>query len=206
MQSTRQDHWAKVYATKGETEVSWFQPVPQVSLDLVAHAGTPRNAAIIDIGAGASRLVDALLAAGYGDLTVLDIAAAALEKAKARLKPVDAARVAWIAADITAWTPPRDYALWHDRAVFHFLTDPADRAAYRRALQAGTRPGSQIIIGTFAPDGPSICSGLPVQRYSAENLAAELGPDYALLEQGRDDHRTPGGNTQHFQFCRFARR
>lgn len=206
MQSDRHDHWAKVYATKGEAEVSWFQPVPQVSLDLIARAGIAKDAAFIDIGAGASRLVDHLQAAGHTDLTVLDIAAAALEKAKARLAPEDARRIHWIATDITAWTPPRAYALWHDRAVFHFLVEPADRAAYRRALLAGTKPGSQIIIGTFAPDGPEKCSGLPVQRYSGESLAAELGPDFALIEQGRDDHRTPGGNLQHFQFCRFIRR
>lgn len=200
----RKQHWDSVYATKAETEVSWFQDNPGISLGLIAQAGLAREAAVIDIGGGASRLADALLELGYSHITVLDIAAAALEKSQARLGP-KAAQIAWLVADITQWQPPQTYALWHDRAVFHFLTEAADRAAYKRALLAGTQAGSHVVIASFAPDGPERCSGLPVRRYSPQSLQAELGADFRLENSRQDEHRTPGGNIQRFQFSRFIR-
>ncbi|MCW0232069.1 MAG: class I SAM-dependent methyltransferase [Ferrovibrio sp.] len=200
----RKQHWDSVYTTRAETEVSWFQDNPALSLALIQNSGIAHDAALIDIGGGASRLADALLAEGYGNLAVLDIAAAALEKSRTRLGEA-ASRIDWIVADITQWQPTRAYRLWHDRAVFHFLTEPSDRAAYKRALLAGTGAGSQIIIASFAPDGPERCSGLPVTRYSPQSLQTELGADFVLQESRHEEHRTPGGNLQHFQFSRFAR-
>lgn len=201
----RTQHWNAVYMTKAESEVSWFQLVPRISLDLIARTEADPNSAIIDVGGGASRLVDALIGRGYQDVTVLDIADGALAKSRARLG-ADAESVLWVAADITTWTPERAYDVWHDRAVFHFLTDPAGREAYGRALRKGTRLGSQVIFGTFAPDGPERCSGLPVQRYSSETLSRQLGDDFALIEATTEYHNTPGGTVQHFQFSRFIRR
>lgn len=200
----RKQHWDTVYTSKAETEVSWFQDNPAVSLALIEQAAIAPDAAIVDIGGGASRLVDALLARQYRSVTVLDIAADALAKSKARLGE-QAADVTWIVADITRWQPPRQYALWHDRAVFHFLTDPADRLAYKTALLAGTAAGSRIIIASFAPDGPERCSGLPVMRYAPEALQAELGAPFVLKESRHEDHRTPSGSIQRFQYSCFTR-
>lgn len=202
----RSSHWNTVYTTKAEDSVSWFQPVPQISLDLIGRAGATAASAIIDIGGGASALVDHLLDAGHRDVSVLDIADSALAKTRARLGPERAGQVHWLVADIAAWKPARVYDIWHDRAVFHFLTDPADRAAYLAALRAGTKAGSQVIIGTFAADGPERCSGLPVQRYAPADLAATLGADFTVVEALPHDHRTPGGSIQKFQFSRFLRR
>lgn len=205
MTQDRSQHWNTVYATKPADTVGWYQTVPQFSLDLIGRAAVPPGAAIIDIGGGASVLADHLLQAGYSDVSVLDIAGTALAASRARLG-ADAARIHWIVTDITAWQPERRYDLWHDRAVFHFLTAEADRDAYLAAMRAGTRAGSQIVIATFAPDGPERCSGLPVQRYAPQDLAAVLGEDFVLAETIREEHRTPGGNLQHFQFSRFSRR
>lgn len=200
----RQAHWDEVYAARAETEVTWFEANPAISLALIHAADPGRNAAIIDIGGGASRLVDALLDEGYRDVTVLDLSAAALAMAQARLG-ARAAAVRWIAADITSWEPAGLFNLWHDRAAFHFLTEPADRAAYLTRLRAALRVGGQLIIGTFAPDGPERCSGLPVQRHDAASLAAVLGPDFALAESRPHEHVTPMGRVQRFQFSRFRR-
>lgn len=200
----RHEHWQAVYRTKGEAEVSWFQERPATSLDLIGRAAGGTGAAVLDVGGGASRLVDHLLAAGYGDLTVLDIAEAALAAAQARLGSL-AGRVDWIAADITRWTPLRQWDVWHDRAVFHFLTSAADRAAYVRALTAALPIGGQAIIAPFAPDGPERCSGLPIRRYDAAALAAEVGPGFVLVQTIGEGHVTPGGAVQKFQFCRFRR-
>ncbi len=204
MSDDRREHWNEVYATKAADSVSWYQSVPQLSLDLIGRAGLAPEAAIIDIGGGASALAGRLLQSDYRDITVLDISATALGGARAALG-AEAERIHWIAGDITAWHPQRKYAVWHDRAVFHFLTAETDRSAYLAALRAGTQAGSQIIIATFAPDGPERCSGLPVQRYAPQDLATVLGDDFVLAETTREDHRTPGGNTQHFQFSRFSR-
>ncbi|WP_063692814.1 class I SAM-dependent methyltransferase [Bradyrhizobium stylosanthis] len=202
--SDRTTHWQNVYATKGEAEVSWFQDSPTISLDLIRAAAPDHGAAIIDIGGGASRLVDALLQDGYRDVAVLDLSANALEAARKRIGPA-ASKVDWIVADATTWRPAKTYDVWHDRAAFHFLTDPQDRAAYVERLRSALARGGQIIIATFAPDGPEKCSGLPVQRNDSASLTAELGPDFELVETRSEIHRTPWDSTQAFQFSRFRR-
>jgi len=200
----RRQHWDRVYGDKAEHEVSWFQAEPVSSLEFIRHCGGGKNAAIIDIGGGESHLVDRLMTASYVDVTVLDLSAHAIQRTRQRLGAA-AGRVHWIIADIAQWTPARRYRLWHDRAVLHFLTEQKDREAYVRALLAAVEPGGCVVISTFALDGPERCSGLPVHRYSAETLAAELGPDFKLVETVRDEHRTPGGIVQPFQFSRFTR-
>lgn len=186
------DHWTGVYAEKSPTDVSWYQAEPEPSLRALDRFGGEPSSSFIDIGGGASTLVDALLHRGWRDVTVLDIAASALEAAKRRLGD-DAAKVRWEDADITDWQPSRRYDVWHDRAVFHFLTEPEQREAYRRALSNGVAAGGLVIMATFALDGPERCSGLPVRRYDAEMLAKELGPSLELLDSWREDHTTPWG-------------
>lgn len=201
----RHAHWEQVYAAKAESEVSWFEESPAVSLALVEACGVGSSEAAIDIGGGASRLVDALLDGGFVDVTVLDLSENALAKAKARLGP-RAPLVTWIAADVTRWEPQRSFSLWHDRAVFHFLTEPEDRAQYRETLMQALRPGGRAIIGTFAMDGPQRCSGLPVVRYDAKSLAGTLGPPFELIAARTHSHVTPAGKIQEFQFSVFDRR
>lgn len=201
----RRAHWEDVHRQREEDEVSWFQATPATSLALIARTGAARAARIVDVGGGASRLVDALLDAGYEHVTVLDVAAAALERAQRRLG-ARAAAVSWDVADATAWQPGGEYDVWHDRAAFHFLVRAEDRAAYRAVLLSALPAGGHAIVATFAPDGPERCSGLPVARYDAEALAAELGPAFTLVESLREDHRTPGGKVQRFQWSRFVRR
>ncbi|MGT2503342.1 class I SAM-dependent methyltransferase [Bradyrhizobium guangxiense] len=203
--SDRSSHWDSVYATKGEAEVSWFQDSPTISLDLIRAAAPDHGAAVIDVGGGASRLVDALLQDGYRDVSVLDLSANALDAARKRIGAA-AATVDWIVADATTWQPAKTYDVWHDRAAFHFLTDAGDRAAYVERLRSAIAPGGQIIIATFAPDGPEKCSGLPVQRHDSASLLAELGPEFTLIETRRETHRTPWHSAQAFQFSRFQRR
>ncbi len=199
----RKAHWENVYATKSDSEVSWFQTEPVTSLNLIRRCSAAADG-IIDVGAGASRLADALLDAGYRDITALDISAEALAHAQARLGE-RASKIEWIAASIVEWQPRRSYGVWHDRAVFHFLTEAADRAAYVHAMTAALAPGGCAIISTFAPDGPERCSGLPVVRYSGETLAAELGGKFRLEQSLNEAHRTPWGSEQRFQFSRFER-
>ncbi|MGD0642997.1 MAG: class I SAM-dependent methyltransferase [Roseiarcus sp.] len=198
----RQAHWENVYTTKSEKEVSWFQETPAPTLELLALIGTTGRSAIIDIGGGASRLLDSLVSRGYEDITVLDLSPAALAAAKARLAD-KADRIQWIAADVTTWEPSRAYDVWHDRAAFHFLVDPADQAAYRDRLRRALRRGGHAIIGTFALDGPQTCSGLPVARHDASSLGALLGPDFVLIDSRRCEHATPRGAKQRFQFSTF---
>ena len=200
----REAHWQNVYATKSEKEVSWFQENPAPSLELIAATGLSHDAAIIDVGGGTSRLVDGLLDQGFRRLTILDLSANALAGAKKRLGP-RAEGIDWIAADVTAWEPSTTYDLWHDRAAFHFLTEPLDRDAYIARLSKALRRGGHAIIATFAADGPERCSGLPIVRYDPEGLARTLGSGFQLIESRRHDHLTPGGNTQRFQFSRFLR-
>ena len=200
----RQAHWENVYATKREDEVSWFQENPALSLELIDAAGATRESRIIDIGGGESRLVDLLLQRGFHLLSVLDLSETALAAARARIGG-EARNVEWVVADVTKWTPSRQYDIWHDRAAFHFLTDPDDRAAYVSRLKSALRPGGQAIIGTFALDGPEKCSGLPVQRYDGASLQATLGNEFTILEERRETHTTPWGSTQSFQFARFQR-
>ncbi|MCA1386298.1 class I SAM-dependent methyltransferase [Bradyrhizobium sp. NBAIM03] len=202
--SDRSNHWDHVYATKGEAEVSWYQDSPAISLAMIRAAGSDRDTTIIDVGGGASRLVDALLQDGYRDIAVLDLSANALAAAKKRIGPA-ASTVDWIVADATTWRPTRTYDVWHDRAAFHFLTDPRDRVAYVERLRSAVRPGGHVIIATFAPDGPEKCSGLPVQRHDSASLAAELGPEFKLVETRSETHHTPWHSTQAFQFSRFRR-
>jgi SAM-dependent methyltransferase len=200
----RQNHWQNVYQTKGERDVSWFQEMPSISLDLIRATGIGADASIVDIGAGASRLADALLADGYRSITVLDVSERALATSRDRLGP-KAEHIGWIVADVTAWCADKSYDLWHDRATFHFLTDPGDRTAYATCVRNAVRPGGHVIIGTFAPDGPERCSGLPVVRHDASSIGGVLGSSFALIESRRHDHQTPGGTLQRFQFSRFQR-
>jgi SAM-dependent methyltransferase len=200
----RGDHWEGVYRTKGEREVSWFQETPSLSLELMRSVGATRHSAIVDIGGGASRLVDVLVEGGYEALTVLDLSESALAAAKARLGPA-AAGVTWIVADVVGWKPRQRYGIWHDRAAFHFLTDAADRTAYVACLREALPPGGHAIIATFALDGPERCSGLPVVRYDAASLGTALGAAFSLVETRRHDHHTPMGSTQRFQFSVFRR-
>lgn len=200
----RSTFWDGVYTTRADTAVSWFEETPDVSLDLLERIGAGPEDAVLDVGGGASRLVDALLARGFRDVTVLDVSEAALATARRRLGAA-AEGVRWIAADATRWTPDRTYAVWHDRAAFHFLVDPADRARYRARLLAAVPVGGHVVLGTFAPEGPEKCSGLPVVRQDPERLATFLGPPFALLESRRHVHRTPGGRPQAFRFAAFRR-
>lgn len=202
--SDRTTHWQNVYTTKGEAEVSWFQASPAISLEMIRAASPDRVAAIIDIGGGASRLVDALLQDGYRNVAVLDLSANALDAAKVRIGGA-ASTVDWIVADATTWRPAKTWDVWHDRAAFHFLTDPLDRAAYVERLRSAVARGGHVIIATFAPDGPEKCSGLPVQRHDSASLSAELGPEFDLVETRSETHRTPWHSTQAFQFSRFRR-
>lgn len=202
-----QEHWDDVYGARSEDALTWFEATPAVSLDLVREHLQPGEP-FIDIGAGASRLVDALLEEGFGPLTVLDLSAAALAVSRQRLGP-KADDVAWIEADITVWQPERGYAVWHDRAVFHFLTGAEDRAGYACALAQALRPGGTAIIATFADDGPEMCSGLPVVRYAPEELAQELDRllpgRLEMFDARRHMHVTPKGNRQSFQYSVFRK-
>ncbi|KPH06092.1 class I SAM-dependent methyltransferase [Rhizobium acidisoli] len=202
MTDAKRQHWDEVYRTKAPDSVSWYQPAPEPSLRALDELRLPVTASLIDVGGGASSLVDRLVERGWSDLTVLDIAAPALDLAKARLGDV---RVAWVVDDVTAWRPGCRYDVWHDRAVFHFLTEPEQRLAYRRALETGTVPGSAVIIATFAPDGPERCSGLPVQRYDAAALTREFSSAFTLQRDWREEHTTPSGGRQSFQWCVFRR-
>jgi trans-aconitate methyltransferase len=200
----RQAHWANVYTTKNEKEVSWFEASPTISLDLIRSTKVNLDAPIIDIGGGASRLVDALIDNGFQAITVLDLSKEALASAKARLG-ARGAKVRWIVEDVTTWEPSETYDVWHDRAAFHFLTEPKDRAAYAARVSRAVRPGGHVIIGTFAPDGPERCSGLQVVRHDAASLSEMLGSAFDLIESRRHGHQTPMGTTQRFQFSRFRR-
>ena len=193
-------HWERVYREKAADHVSWFQEHAQRSLDMIQGIAGP-SASVIDVGGGASTLVDDLLARGYRDVTVLDLSEAALDVARARLGArADLAR--WIAGDIrNVELPEAGYDVWHDRAVFHFLVDPADRAAYVRQAMKAVRPGGHVIVATFAPDGPEQCSGLPVMRYAPEALHGEFGGAFQLVEHASEEHRTPWGTLQRFVYC-----
>lgn len=196
----RKAHWEQVYRTKPPTSVSWYQPEAALSAQLIEQIAPDRTTAIIDVGAGASVLVDHLLDAGYLDLTVADIAGAALELSRDRLGP-RAAAVQWLEGDIVhATLRPARFQLWHDRAVFHFLTEAADRAAYLAQVTRALAPGGHLLLATFAEDGPTRCSGLDVVRYSPEALLAELGDGFEAIEAQREEHHTPAGSVQYFTY------
>ena len=208
MSSERERHWSAVYEQKAVDAVSWYQAAPGVDLAMIRAAALPAGARVIDVGGGASMLVDALLDDGL-EPTVLDIAAPALAATRARLGD-RASRARFVVADATAWTPDAAYALWHDRAVFHFLVDEPAREAYGRALAAALAPAGHVVVGTFAPDGPERCSGLPVRRWGPDELAAELsrasGRDLEKVQTATERHRTPWGSEQSFAFVHLRDR
>jgi SAM-dependent methyltransferase len=191
----RAAHWDSRYRTVGAHAVSWYQPRPTTSLELFAALDVGEEAAVVDVGGGASTLVDHLLAAGHRDVTVLDVSAAALQSARARVGTN--APVEWIATDLLAWRPTRRWDVWHDRAVLHFLVDDDDRAAYASVLRRAVVPGGAFVIGAFAEDGPTECSALPVHRYSSDELAAFVG-DAEIVARRRELHHTPSGSVQPF--------
>lgn len=195
------EHWEKVYTTKATDAVSWFQEHAENSLKLIQKTGVPLSAAIIDIGGGASTLVDDLLVKGYSNLSVLDLSAAALSASQNRLG-TKANDVNWVVADITkADLPVQSYDVWHDRAVFHFLTSAEDRQAYVQAVLRAVKPGGHVIVATFAEDGPLQCSGLPVMRYNSDELHAEFGEPFTLVHHEKESHQTPFGTAQQFTYC-----
>ena len=195
-------HWETVYRGNETDALSWYQAEPVMSLQMLDLLGVTPGSGVIDIGGGASLLVDRLLARGFGDLAVLDISDAALQAA--RLRVGDDARVAWIVGDILSWEPTRRYDLWHDRAVFHFLSGQ-EVEEYREVMRRGLAPGGSVVMATFAPDGPEWCSGLPVTRYSAEQLGMALGSGYHIVEQRREVHTTPAGAVQPFTWIAARR-
>lgn len=199
-----QTHWDKIYTEKPPDAVSWYAPHLDTSLALVKRTALPRSARIIDVGGGESTLVDDLLARGYSHLTVLDISQAAIDASKRRLGRA-AEKVQWLTADITrVELPPQLFDLWHDRAFFHFLTDPAERAACVRQVARAIKPGGHLIVSTFGPDGPSTCSGLRVARYDADSLHKEFGSRFRLRESLTQMHHTPFGTQQQFLCCWFT--
>ena len=200
--SETKKHWENVYRNKSPLDVSWYQQEPVLSLALIASAQLPLDAPIIDVGGGASTLVDRLYDEAHTNISVLDVSSSALAHAKTRLAD-KADRVHWYEEDVTCFEPPHRFALWHDRAVFHFLTRRADRARYVNVLKQALEPCGHIVIMTFAIDGPSKCSGLEIVQYDAEKLTAELGPGFKLVEAGHEIHHTPAGNQQKFAYFHF---
>ena len=200
----RQAHWDCIYTTKASQEMSWFQAEPITSVELIERSGLTPDTCVIDVGGGDSRLVDWLLLRGLRCISVLDVSPAALDRARARLRE-KAGRVTWIEADVTTRFDAAPVDVWHDRATFHFLTEAHDRARYVARLCELVKPRGAVIIGTFAPDGPERCSGLPVCRYDSAALGAELGTAFSLVETVRQAHRTPAGIVQSFNYARFVR-
>ncbi len=201
---SRRVHWERVYETKAADEVSWYQRSPTLSLELIRATGVSEAAWILDVGGGASSLVDHLVALGYERIGVLDVAEAALAHARDRLGPA-ADRVEWYVSDVTTFVPTHPWDVWHDRTVFHFLVDPADRAAYREVLVRSVPDGGHVVVATFGPRGPKRCSGLDVVRYSADALGEELGSCVRLVESRTEEHETPSHVVQQFMYARFRR-
>jgi 2-polyprenyl-3-methyl-5-hydroxy-6-metoxy-1,4-benzoquinol methylase len=196
-----QEHWENIYRTKAPDQVSWFCPHLETSLSLIERSSRDRSVRIIDVGAGESTLVDDLLAAGYTDITVLDVSQRAVDVTKARLG-ILANHVHWIVDDVTgAHLLPNAYDIWHDRAVFHFLTTASERDAYVRQVVNAVTRGGHVIVSTFGPEGPTKCSGLEVQRYDAGSLHAQFGSRFRLVESKKELHQTPFGTIQQFQYC-----
>ena len=202
MSTDRKAHWERIYQEKKEQDTSWFQPRPETSLALIETTGEPLDAAIIDVGGGSSRLVDHLLEQGRHNISVLDISGSALAKTRRRLG-TRADEVNWLETDLLDGSVGGPYRVWHDRAVFHFLTEAEDRDRYLAQLKTSLAPGGHCIIATFGPQGPEACSGLPVRRYSPRMLAETLGDTFELVETREEQHRTPAGKIQSFVYCRF---
>jgi SAM-dependent methyltransferase len=200
----RTEHWEQVYTTRATSEVSWYQREPGTSIRLIKKIASGTDDAVIDVGGGASFLVDRLLAHGFTDVTVLDISEHVLEEVRRRLGPL-ADSVELIAQDLLTWEPPRHYDVWHDRAVFHFLTQPQERRRYLAVAARALEAGSNLILGTFAEDGPTQCSGLPVARYSALDLRDAFAASFALVMHEREEHVTPSGGTQPFTWVVLRR-
>lgn len=199
MTDERLSHWEGVYSEREDTQLSWHQDDPSISLELCELAGMQSASSVIDIGSGTSRFAARLIEKGLSDIAVLDVSQSALDRSRRQLGPVSE-RIEWITADVTNWSPDRSYDLWHDRAVFHFLVNAEDRVLYRDRLCRCLLPGGHAIIATFPPDGPEKCSGLPVLRYDPEALRKELGEDFTLIAHRRHMHHTPWGSAQPFQF------
>jgi 2-polyprenyl-3-methyl-5-hydroxy-6-metoxy-1,4-benzoquinol methylase len=198
------DHWERIYATRSSTEVSWYEREPATSLRLIETLAPEPDAAVIDIGAGASLLVDRLAASGLTDLTILDISQRSLDNVRQRLGP-RARAVSFLHNDVLTWEPDRQYDVWHDRAVFHFLTEPSARTRYVDVAAKAVRDGGAVIIGAFAEDGPTQCSGLPVARYSPVQLASTFSQSFSLVQYEREEHVTPGGDIQPFTWVALRR-
>jgi SAM-dependent methyltransferase len=200
----KKEHWDKAHAARHPREVSWYQQLPALSLRMIQESNVAADTPLIDVGGGASLLVDFLLEEGYRDITVLDVSGIALNKARLRLGN-RAARVEWIEQDITCFEPERKYGLWHDRALFHFLILEDERKKYVQALRRSLQTGGQLVISTFAIGGPARCSGLDIVQYDARKLELELGGEFTLLEQEQVLHKTPAEKDQLFGFYRFIR-
>jgi len=196
-------HWDRIFRTRPEDERSWTQSTPAMSLRLIAAIELPLNAPIVDVGGGASRLVDELVRSGHLDVTVLDVAEGALREAAARVG--DTAAVDWVTADVLAWQPAHPVRLWHDRAVFHFLTDDDAQSQYVSLAASTVEPGGHLVLATFAPDGPTTCSGLPVQQWSVGQLVARFGGAFDLVASTTEMHHTPGGADQPFTWVTMRR-
>lgn len=192
----RARHWDAAYRDRGHRGVSWFEAEPKLSLELIGVLGISSDTAVVDVGGGASYLADRLVSRGFRDVTVLDVSEEALVEGRRRIGTE--AAVSWLHDDVLTWHPRRRYGLWHDRAVFHFLTDPRDRKRYLDCLSAAIEPGGGVIVATFAEDGPEYCSGLPVSRYSATELSLTVGAWLEPVEVRRELHTTPWGTTQPF--------
>lgn len=204
MSYDRKSHWEEVYTKKTPKEVSWYQIEPAITLNLIRSTGIDHASKIIDVGGGASVLVDKLLDQGFQNLTVLDISSKSLNYARERLGEL-AGQVSWIEADVTEFDPPQQYDLWHDRAVFHFLTDPADRKKYVDIMGKALKDGGHLIMAAFAIDGPTRCSGLDVERYDSRKLKSELGANFKLIKNIDAEHVTPGQAKQKFTYCYFKK-
>ena len=200
----RRKHWDGVYQARDQHEFSWFQPSPSVSLALISDCDPSADARVLDAGGGTSLLVDNLLDRGFERVAVMDVSERALAVARARLGPL-AGAVTWYPDDVLAFESPHLFDIWHDRALFHFLVDPEDRARYRTVVESSVRSGGNVILGGFGPDGPRKCSGLPCVRHSARGLASELGPGFRLLDTIAERHHTPSGAVQSFVYARFLR-
>lgn len=199
MSKSGKTHWQRVYGEKEPTAVSWYQPVPEKSLQLIRSTGIARDKPMLDAGGGASTLVDYLLNEGYTDINVLDISGKALERSRARLGD-SASAITWIESDVTKFEPSRQYALWHDRAVFHFLTKSADRDKYIDVVCRSLQPSGYLVLATFGPQGPERCSGLDIQRYSVGELKKLFGSRFELCSHELEEHKTPTGSTQQFLY------
>jgi ubiquinone/menaquinone biosynthesis C-methylase UbiE len=196
-----QAHWDRIYTEKAPDQLSWYRPHLEASVELIERAGAQSSESIIDVGGGESTLVDDLLARGYSNLTVLDISQAAITASRERLGPA-AERVRWLVSNITQIElEPSAYGVWHDRAVFHFLTAATDRLAYIRQVVRAVKRGGHVIVGTFGPEGPTRCSGLDVVRYDSDSLHGEFGSRFRLLQSSKELHRTPFGTVQQFLYC-----